>query len=178
MSLSRIALIGPMGIGKTTAIRALCGEETVDCDVINLDRSAHAKEMTTVGADFGEVEMGDGERLQLYGCPGQGRFDFVRQWVLSVSIGAFIMVDVNDEHAVEDTARLLGEVEAAASRPLALILCARPATPEQIDAFSAGLAQAGCRVIPIVHADPRDGDQMLDALQVLAAMLSLDEEVA
>ena len=112
----RISFMGPMGIGKTTAIRALCGDNMVASDVPNLDRAAHAKEFTTVGAEFGEIDLGDGERVQVCGCPGQDRFDFLRDWVVSVSVDVFIMVDVNAADAVPSTGALLAEA-AAAERP-------------------------------------------------------------
>ena len=71
--LLRVSLLGPMGIGKTTALRSLCGEFMAGSDVRNLDRAAHSKEFTTVGAEFGEIDLGSGERLQLVGSPGQDR---------------------------------------------------------------------------------------------------------
>ncbi|MCW0038243.1 hypothetical protein OIO03_22375, partial [Acinetobacter baumannii] len=69
--LVRVSLIGPMGIGKTTALRSLCGALMAATDVPNLDRAAHSKEFTTVGAEFGEIDLGEGMRLQLVGSPGQ-----------------------------------------------------------------------------------------------------------
>ena len=72
----RIAFMGPMGVGKTTAIRALCGDDMVASDVPNLDRQSHAKEFTTVGAEFGQIDLGDGEFVQVCGCPGQDASTF------------------------------------------------------------------------------------------------------
>lgn len=57
--LVRVSLIGPMGIGKTTALRSLCGALMAATDVPNLDRAAHSKEFTTVGAEFGEIDLGE-----------------------------------------------------------------------------------------------------------------------
>lgn len=176
----RIALMGPMGIGKTTALRALCGQDMASSDVPNLDRASHAKAFTTVGAEFGEIDLGDGEVVQVCGCPGQERFDFVRHWLLSVSLGVFIMQDVQDPGAVENTLRLLAETAAHDNAPLALVLSARPATARQLDAFARQITAAGHGVVPVLQADPRDKVQMLSALGVLVAMLSLqvDEESA
>ena len=109
--LLRVSLLGPMGIGKTTALRSLCGQLMAGSDVPNLDKAAHSKEFTTVGAEFGEIDLGSGERLQLEGSPGQDRFDFVRRWVLSASIGALLMVDVNDADAVDYVSEMLTGVD-------------------------------------------------------------------
>ena len=172
----RISFMGPMGIGKTTAIRALCGDNMVASDVPNLDRAAHAKEFTTVGAEFGEIDLGDGERVQVCGCPGQDRFDFLRDWVLSVSVGVFIMVDVNAADAVPATGALLAEAAAAERPPLTLVLSTRPALPEQMQAFAAGLQASGYGVVPVLQVDVRQRAQVLQALGVLVSMLSLSSE--
>ncbi|MPM25403.1 hypothetical protein SDC9_71897 [bioreactor metagenome] len=175
-SLPRIALVGAMGIGKTTALRSLCGDQMVSSDVVNLDRASNAKEFTTVGTEFGEIDLGDGERVQICGCPGQERFAFVRQWILSVSMGIFIMVDVNQPQALQEATRLLQDVAALEQTPVVLILNARAAPAARIDAFAAALTGAGLGVVPVLHADPRDRQQMLDAIGVLASMLSLQSE--
>lgn len=175
-SLPRIALVGAMGIGKTTALRSLCGEKMISSDVVNLDRGSNAKEFTTVGTEFGEIDLGDGERVQVCGCPGQERFSFVRQWILSVSMGVFVMVDVNQPEAVNEATRLLQDVAVQEQPPLVLILNARPAPAAAIDRFAQALSEAGHGVVPVLQADPRDRGQMLDAMGVLASMLSLQSE--
>lgn len=175
-SLPRIALVGAMGIGKTTALRSLCGEQMISSDVVNLDRAANAKEFTTVGTEFGEIDLGDGERVQVCGCPGQERFSFVRQWILSVSMGVFVMVDVNQPGDVQEASRLLQDIAALEQPPVVLILNARAAPAAAVDAFAAAIAGAGHGVIPVLQADPRDRHQMLDAIGVLASMLSLQSE--
>jgi signal recognition particle receptor subunit beta len=169
----RIALLGPMGIGKTTAIHALCGSDMVSTDVPNLDRLAHAKEFTTVGAEFGEIDLGGGERVQLCGCPGQDRFDFMRQWVISVSVGIFVMADLQAPDALAATSALLHEVAAAPQPPVTVVLSAREASQQQIEAFAEGLMTAGHGVVPVLPVDVRDRKQMLHALGVLVTMLSL-----
>ena len=172
----RISFMGPMGIGKTTAIRALCGDNMVTSDVPNLDRAANAKEFTTVGTEFGEIDLGDGERVQVCGCPGQDRFDFLRDWVLSVSVGVFIMVDVNAADAVRATGFLLSEAARAERAPLALVLSTRPASSEQMQAFAAGLQSSGHGVVPVLQVDVRQRAQVLQALGVLVSMLSLSSD--
>ena len=145
-------------------------------DVRNLDKGAHAKEFTTVGAEFGEIDLGAGERLQLVGSPGQDRFDFVRRWVLSASVGALLMVDVNDADAVEYASEMLTGAAELDAAPLMILLSCRTANGAQLEAFSAALMAKGHDVVPIVEADPRDRQQMLDALGVLASLLSLQSQ--
>ena len=175
-AMPRIAFMGPMGVGKTTAIRALCGDDMASSDVPNLDRQSHVKEFTTVGAEFGEIDLGDGEYVQVCGCPGQDRFDFLRQWVVSVSVGVFVMVDVNAPGAVQTAGTLLAEVAQAERPPLALVLSTRPADAAQMQAFSGGLQAAGHGVVPVLQVDVRERGDVLHALGVLVSMLSLSSE--
>lgn len=176
-AIPRITLTGRMGIGKTTAIRALCGEHFVGTDVPNLDRGSHLKEFTTVGAEFGDIALGDGERVQLCGCPGQERFAFVRRWVLSVSFGVLVMVDVNVAEDLAEAQKILREVNDLPQAPLALVLSARPCTPEARECFAQALAASGVGIVPVLQADPRVRQDMLDVLSVLVSMLSMEGEI-
>ena len=172
--LLRVSLVGPMGIGKTTALRSLCGSLMAGTDVPNLDRNAHSKEFTTVGTEFGEIDLGSGE---LVGSPGQERFDFVRRWVLSASVGVLLMVDVNSAASLAYASAMLGEIESLDAAPLVVILSCRATLNEQIEAFGASLSERGHGIVPVVQADPRDRQQMLDALSVLASLLSLQSQI-
>ena len=175
--LLRVSLVGPMGIGKTTALHSLCGQLMAGTDVPNLDREAHSKAFTTVGTEFGEIDLGSGERLQLVGSPGQDRFDFVRRWVLSASVGVLLMVDVGSTESLEYASEILGEARTLESEPLVVILSCRATTDARIEAFSASLSDKGHGVVPVIQADPRDRQQMLDALGVLASLLSLQSQI-
>lgn len=172
----RIAFLGPMGIGKTTALRTLCGDNMVAADVPNLDRQAHAKEHTTVGAEFGEIDLGDGERVQVCGCPGQERFDFLRQWVVASSVGVFVMVDANAPDAVALAGALLGEAAQAESPPLTLVLSTRPTSTQQLQGLADGLRAAGHGIVPVLQVDVRERADVLKALAVLLSLLSLRSE--
>src|SRR5207244_2145977 len=68
----KIVFTGTPGAGKTTAIGALSDTPPVVTDVRNTDASL-GKENTTVGLDFGQVDLGDGQFVRLFGTPGQLR---------------------------------------------------------------------------------------------------------
>ena len=176
VEIPRITLTGRMGIGKTTAIRALCGDHFASTDVRNLDRDSHFKEFTTVGAEFGDIDLGDGDRVQLCGCPGQERFAFVRRWVLSVSFGVLVMVDVSSDADLDEATKILKEIGELRDPPLALVLSARPCSPEAREQFARSLAARGVGIVPVLQADPRVRQDLLNVLSVLVSLLSMEGE--
>lgn len=171
MTPPRIVLFGPMGIGKTTALRTLCGDGVVDCEAENLDTAQHGKATTTVGADFGVLELGDGEALHLYGSPGQARFGFMRQWLLSLALGALVLTDLGLPSALDDTEALLREIAEHAPGAVALVLVARPATTPDIQTFARALAERVGLVVPVLPVDVRERAQLIGALDLLVALL-------
>ncbi|RYE99381.1 MAG: hypothetical protein EOO78_14385 [Oxalobacteraceae bacterium] len=72
----KIVVLGSMGAGKSTLVRTLAQGRIVDTDVANTD-SASDKLATTVAMDYADLDLPNGDRLRLYGTPGQQRFDFI-----------------------------------------------------------------------------------------------------
>ena len=73
----KIVVTGPVGAGKTTFIRSISEIEVVDTDCKPTDETAELKGSTTVAMDFGRITLGDDMWVQIYGTPGQQRFDFM-----------------------------------------------------------------------------------------------------
>jgi len=70
----KIIFTGTMGAGKTTAIAAVSEIPPIVTDVTNNDKSVD-KAVTTVGFDYGLLTLENGDRIRLYGTPGQERSD-------------------------------------------------------------------------------------------------------
>lgn len=88
----KIVFTGCVGAGKTTAIRAISEIEPVVTDVANTD-AAVAKPYTTVGLDYGVMTLDNGERIRLFGTPGQDRFDFMWRILTKDAIGIVVLID-------------------------------------------------------------------------------------
>ena len=88
----KILFSGTMGAGKTTAIAAVSEIGPLSTDVRNTDESV-AKATTTVGLDYGELTLDNGERLRLYGTPGQPRFAFMWDILARGALGLVILID-------------------------------------------------------------------------------------
>ncbi|MEP7100257.1 MAG: GTP-binding protein [Burkholderiales bacterium] len=92
MNHHKIVFTGAPGAGKTTAIAALSDKPPVLTEVRNTD-AALGKSHTTVGLDFGQVDMGDGQSIRLFGTPGQLRFEFMWRIIATDALGLVILVD-------------------------------------------------------------------------------------
>jgi signal recognition particle receptor subunit beta len=57
-------------------------------DVVNTDTSSVDKATTTVGLDFGMLTLDNGDRLRLFGTPGQARFDFLWKILARNTLGS------------------------------------------------------------------------------------------
>jgi uncharacterized protein len=102
----KILFTGVTGAGKTTAIGAVSEIPPLSTDVRNTDANL-SKAMTTVGLDYGELTLDNGEQLRLYGTPGQQRFDFMWK-ILSVgSLGLIILIDNSQPDPLADLDRYL-----------------------------------------------------------------------
>jgi len=98
----KIVFTGPMGAGKTTAIRAISDIPPICTEVANSDRVTHAKDSTTVGMDYGQLQLSDGAIVRLYGTPGQARFAFMWEILSRGAIGVILLIDGSTATALED----------------------------------------------------------------------------
>ena len=109
-----------------------------------------------------------GEELHVYGAPGQDRFGFMRQWLLSFAVGALVLLDANDPTALDQAAQTLAEVQKYAPDAACVVLAARPASSGTLDRFAQQLAERCGQPVPLLAVDVRERTQMFDALELLA----------
>ena len=93
----KVLFTGSVCSGKTTAIRSLSDIETIDTDASVSDSAIRRKQKTTIAMDYGVLELSDSSRLHLYGTPGQERFKFMWQLMMSDLVhdaeGLVLLVD-------------------------------------------------------------------------------------
>ena len=93
MSNYKIIFTGPVGAGKTTAISSISDKPPVKTDEMASDMAKNRKPETTVAMDYGMLNLNGGERIHLYGTPGQERFDFMWDILTTGGIGLVLLLD-------------------------------------------------------------------------------------
>lgn len=93
MSQCKIIFTGPVGAGKTTAIDSISDVPPIKTDSAASDMTKSRKSSTTVAMDYGIMILEDGEKIHLYGTPGQERFDFMWDILVTGGIGLILLLD-------------------------------------------------------------------------------------
>lgn len=167
----KILFTGTMGAGKTTAIAAVSDIAPVVTDVHNSDLSVQ-KERTTVGLDFGEFTLDNGDRVRLFGTPGQNRFDFLWKILAKNALGLIILVDNSRPDPLKD----LGMYLDGFSEQLDTLPCAigvgrldTSASPT-LDAYIDELSNRN-RIFPVLEVDVRRKDDVVLLIDTLLAQI-------
>jgi len=89
----KLVIVGSVGAGKTTALTTLSETPPILTEASPSDTVAALKATTTVAMEYGEIRIGTDAKLQIYGTPGQKRFDFMGQILCGRAWGLVILID-------------------------------------------------------------------------------------
>jgi uncharacterized protein len=167
----KILFTGVAGAGKTTAIGAVSEIPPMRTDVKNSDLSL-GKETTTVGLDYGELTLEGGDKLRLYGTPGQARFDFMWQILARGALGIVVLVDNRRPDPLADLDVYLQGFKKLIQETACVVAIGRTETHPTpgLEKFAVHLQTQGvlCPVLPI---DVRDASQVMQLLELLTLQL-------
>ncbi|MEU0523527.1 GTP-binding protein [Streptomyces niveus] len=171
----KILVAGPLGVGKTTAIKTLSQIPTLHTDEVMTDAAADAddvslvglrdKTTTTVAIDFGRMTLpGDRIVLYLYGTPGQRRFLPLWEGIAFGALGALVLVDTR---RLDESFEVMDLIEER-GLPYAVAVNTFPDSPDydlEIVRKKLDLAPD----TPLVTCDAREMNSSLSALIALTA---------
>jgi uncharacterized protein len=171
----KILITGPMGAGKTTAIAAVSEIGVVSTDVKNSDTAQSQKATTTVAMDYGQISLGDSDRLRIYGTPGQERFDFMWKILSRGALGLIILLDNGRPNPLQDLNKFLDGFAPLITETGAVVgVSNKPNIPNSpsIDAYYEVLA-ARNMMLPLFEVDVRKKGDVLLLLDSLLSVLEI-----
>lgn len=170
----KIIFTGTMGAGKTTAIAAVTEVAPIVTDVTNNDASVD-KALTTVGFDYGQLTLDNGDRLRLFGTPGQARFRFVWEVVARGALGLIILADNARPDPLGDLKVYL-EGFASELQTLPCVVgvgrCETHPRPD-LQAY-ANTIEAHGHVFPVLAVDVRRREDVILLIDVLLSQMEAD----
>lgn len=175
----RVAFVGPFGVGKTTALRAISDIDVVDTDVATTERRADLPEKThtTVGFDYGELKLEDGQRIGLFGLPGQDRFHAVWRTVLPGASAVVLWIYGDQPDAPKELENWLQALKGCVALEILSVAVTRlSGTMQDIDGQLMPLRDVLARfnpVAPLIAADPRQSEDVRLAVAIALAAVSL-----
>ena len=172
MSYDKIIFTGPVGAGKTTAIGAISETPPVGTDVQCTDEYRNLKETTTVAMDYSYITLEDGDRIHLYGTPGQSRFDFMWSILTQGGIGLVLLVNNDNPEPVQQMEFYLDAFSDFIQDTGAVIGVTRSGLADNacIEEYQEKLYERG-QIFPVFEIDARETNDVKILVHALLAML-------
>ena len=178
-----VLFMGPVGSGKTTAIRSISDIEVAGTDELATDHVANIKSHTTVSMDVGTLKLGEKDKLRLIGSPGQDRFDFMWDILLDQAKGVVVVIQHSAPNPLADLDHYLKALDARSqARELPLVVAIshidqapqRPLSMYQTH-FRETLRRTPEATPPVLAMDARNPRQVRAVLVAMTALLEMLE---
>ncbi len=178
-----ILFAGPVGAGKTQAIRTISDIEVVGTEAAATDETAQIKENTTVAMDMGVMNLDGGDKIRLYGAPGQVRFDFMWDILLEQARGLVLLIDHSRPDPIADLGFYLNQLcERMGNRPVPVVVgvthldlgASYDLSPYRDSLRHQAASAVGC-AFPVLEVDARSPRDVKTLLLALTSMLDMSE---
>lgn len=166
--LIKLAFVGDMGAGKTTAIRAISDGEPISTEMPISHAALDGKTHTTVAMDYSTIELDDGELLHVYGVPGQRYLDFMWPLVCEGAVGIVVLVAADSAGMIDQVDGLLREFSRIAPQAAFAVGVTRADLSDDFTLleFRDALGRRGHR-LPMARLDARDAAQVETLIRML-----------
>ena len=164
----KIIFTGPVGAGKTTAIASISDVPPVSTDAHASDMTRTMKATTTVAMDYGVMRLDGGEKIHLYGTPGQERFDFMWDILTEGGLGLILLLDDSRPNPIADLEFFLSAFgRFIRQTQLAVGVTKTDLRPEsRLGLYHEHLKRAGL-ILPVFEIDARKKSDVTTLLQAL-----------
>ncbi len=173
--LMKIVVTGPVGAGKTTFIRTISEIEVVDTDRRATDETASLKSGTTVAMDFGRITLGDDMWVQIYGTPGQSRFDFMWDLLIKGAHGYILLVPAHMPKSIREARNIRAYMQQRVDIPM-IVGITHMDHPDawELEDIQMGLADFDPQ-IPYVTLNANHKSSVAESLLVLLQQYQLNQ---
>lgn len=179
MSNHKIIFTGPVGAGKSTAIRSISDVMHIHTEELATDMTTVQKDTTTVALDYGVMNLAGGQNIHLYGTPGQQRFSFMWDILIKGGIGLVLLINNTAKDPLGDLKFFVSEFKQFINETqLAIGICHidQNKTPNVSDFNQAYAEVAGKEglpaPVPIFSVDARNKQDITTLVEAL--LFSLD----
>jgi uncharacterized protein len=168
----KLVFVGPVGAGKTTAIRAISDVPPISTDVPWTEARSNGKSSTTVAFDYSTIHLDQNDVLHVYGLPGQAQLDFMGPIVGQGALGAVILLDASSFALQEDCVQSINTLKRISPNLKFVIgVTKTDICPDFSINMVRRLMQKMGLSIPIFSIDPRDRAQVTQLVRTLLLVL-------
>jgi len=152
----KVVFMGPVGAGKTTAVKTATDDHSIVTDVVASDVASLRKVNTTVAMDYGVIDLNKTARLHIHGCPGQQRFDFMWPIITNNAYGLILLIDNSRNYPKRDLRQYIKAIDEQLPDTRLIIGITRTDTsPEPpLEAYHGWLQELGVNA-EVIKIDPR-----------------------
>ena len=173
MDYRKLAIVGEVGSGKTRLISTLS-----EIDPLKTEAKSSidiGKEFTTVGIDYGRINLSEDTALGLYGVPGQERFSFLWE-IVNVSLWGLLVLIKSGESPNYDNLDKMLSFFAPKQKDIPCVVGITHCDDSNDTELSGLCTEVQALLVhheilaPIINLDPRDRESAGSALHVFNAI--------
>jgi small GTP-binding protein len=158
----KILVTGPYNAGKSSFVKAISEKS------VSVDRMALEKFPTTIAMDIGHVDH-NGFVADIFGTPGQERFDLMLDVLAKEAVGAFILVDSSAPQTFARAKEMINKTQAEAIPKI--IVANKQDLPDAMTPEKIRETMKLDKSIPIIPSIVRENKGVEEALDALLSML-------